>query len=104
MNTKFKTITIGVLFLFTSISLMSFYRDNKNSSYGVWANKDFEILRTKNYFLTFNRSGNVVTSTFMKFKEIEGTYKCEIFGKVIFKDNKLISQYVNLKMDMPLRN
>jgi hypothetical protein len=99
MKTKFKTIFVVALLLFTLMSLMSFHKSNKNSSYGVWANKDFEILRTKNYFLTFNRSGNVVTSTLIKYKEINGIYRCEIFGKVVFKDNKMISQHVNFKMD-----
>ena len=88
--------------IFLSIILRTLFLEGKKSEtacFGVQAIKDCELLRTSNSILLFERNGNMINSTYLKFEKSIVGLVCRLFGKVSFNGNNLAYKYMNTNLE-----
>lgn len=93
MNTKITILIAGLMLLLIS------FKPVRQTEIGVWANKDCELIRTENFVLYFERSGNQISATIQRIEKSSDKFVCKLIGKTIFKDSIVSYKYLNLKLD-----
>lgn len=91
---------------FIMVSLITFIlgcSNEKNNEYGVWANKNCELLRTKNSILFFERIDSSIVCNYIKFLNENKAIKGKIAGKVVFKNGVITEKCINTNIDTVLQ-
>jgi hypothetical protein len=90
-----------ILFLFC---LLISCNDSKKQEIGVWANKDCELIKTENFVLFFERTGNQISATFENSESVGDKKICKLIGKTVFKDSIVLQKYINFQLDSAIEN
>jgi hypothetical protein len=86
-----------IFFLLFNIVFLNFnYSQNE---YGVWANENCELFRTKEFALLFERVENRFIAKLFHFKVDENHYECSSYGEIQFIDTIQISKRIDYRCD-----
>ena len=81
------------------ISLLGGCKKDQSAMLGVWANKDCEMLKTRNSILYFERNKNTVSATLIQYDDSPKGLICHQIGKISVIGTKIIGKYINAQLD-----